>query len=185
METVDERTETWPVKDNLRAAMDRIKYQYEAMPLPVYIDDRFVKPSDAYEALKGAIVEVQFELRHFRIQKKKVDSFNAKVQQIFVLKPGVPRPRSVFKRWNVEDGPMKTQSKIARVQKDVVANGEDAGKSNVAANGDDDVVRSLTCGVPTLELQILPAPRSSTEGSQVAESSAQGGKHTIARANED
>ena len=53
LEAVDERTENWPVKDNLCAAMDQIKYQYKAMPLLVYIDDRFVKLSKCARHVEG------------------------------------------------------------------------------------------------------------------------------------
>ena len=152
------------MKANLRAGLDAIKREYEAMPLPVYINDWFVKPSDVYKAVRGAIVEVQFELRHFRIQKKKVDSYNAKVLQVFILKPGVPRPPSAFKRWNVEDGPMKKRSKVIHVDEAKAAERE----------VEETVV--LTSGVPTLELQIVPAENIVNNGPEDAESSSQGGK---------
>lgn len=138
-----------------------------------------------HDMLKGAIVKVQFELHHFRIQKKKVDLYNAKVQQIFVLKLGIPCPRSAFKQWNVKDGPMKRQTKVVHVEEATAVKSKDAPKSDSARMGEDDGMRSLTSGVPMLKLEILPAQGSGREVAQVAESSAQGGKHNFKTANTD
>jgi hypothetical protein len=117
--------------------------------------------------MKGALVEVHFELRHFRIQKKKVDSFNATVQQVLILKPGVARPVSAFKRWNVEEGPMKVSAKLARK------------KRRTEEGSTIDEGAGERCMVPTLELHVLPVKTTSADGAdQVAESSAQGGERT-------
>jgi hypothetical protein len=157
-EALDDRTEHWPIKASLQDALNRIKYQFKAVPLPVYVDDRFIKPVDVYEVLKGALVEVQFELHHYRIQKKKFDSFNATVQQVLVLKPGVARPATAFKRHNVEEGPVRRKRLIARADE----------------NGAKGIVEEKKGErIPTLHLEIEP-PVVGKEAN--AESSAQGGE---------
>lgn len=88
VDTVDDTTEHWPVKDDLKVELDKVKFKFEACPLPVYVGNHFIKPQDVEEMMKGALVEVHFELWHFCIQKKKEDSFNSMVQQVVVLQPG-------------------------------------------------------------------------------------------------
>ena len=95
---VDDTTEHWPVKKSLRADLNKIKFCYQAVPLPVYVGDCFIKPQDVYSVLQGALVEVSFELQHFCIKKKNEDSFNARVQQIVILQPGEAHPANAFKR---------------------------------------------------------------------------------------
>lgn len=95
------------MKRTLQVELDKIKYMFEASPLPVYVGDRFIKPQDVHAMLKGALVEVSFELRHFCIQKKHEDSFNASVQQVLILQPGKARPCNAYKRRNVFDGPVR------------------------------------------------------------------------------
>ena len=103
---VDARTNRWPVRPKLRAELEAIKYDFEACPLPVYIGERFIDPKSVPGIMKGALVEVQFELKHFTINKKKEDSFCAIVQQVLVLKPGETRPVTPYKRKIVEEGPV-------------------------------------------------------------------------------
>ena len=95
------------MRPSLRDALDKIKYDFEACPLAVYVDDRFIPPVDVQNLLKGALVEVQFELRHFSIAKKKEDSYNATVKQVLVLQPGRERPPNAFKRRNLFNGPVR------------------------------------------------------------------------------
>ena len=104
---MDDVTEHWPVKRTLQVELDKIKYMFQASPLPVYVGDRFIKPQNVHAMLKGALVEVSFELRHFCIQKKHKDSFNASVQQVLILQPGKARPCNAYKRRNIFDGPVR------------------------------------------------------------------------------
>ena len=99
-------TEHWPVKASLRADLNKIKFDFEASPLPVYVEEHLVHPNDVQEMLRGALVEVHFELRHFYIQKDNRDSFNATVQQVVVLQPGVARPTTAYKGRNLLEGPI-------------------------------------------------------------------------------
>jgi hypothetical protein len=57
--------------------------------------------------LKGALVEVYFELRHFCIRKKNevsFNSFNSSVQQVIILQPSKARPSNAYKRRNILEG---------------------------------------------------------------------------------
>ena len=107
---LDEETAHWPVPPRLRNNLNRIKYEYRAVPLSVYVNGRFVKPADVNDAIKGALVEIHFELHHFSIRKAGHDSFNATIEQILVLRPGEPRPTTVYKRKNPRDGPIEVKA---------------------------------------------------------------------------
>ena len=95
------------MKQSLRPDLDKVKFSYQACPLPVYVGDHFIKPQDVQGVLQGALVEVSFELQHFCIKKKNEDSFNASVQQVVILQPGEACPTNAFKRCNVFDGPVR------------------------------------------------------------------------------
>ena len=58
-------------------------------------------------------MELHFELRHYRIRTRGFDSFNASIEQIIVLRPGQPRPTTVYKRKNPRDGPVRMNPNIA------------------------------------------------------------------------
>jgi hypothetical protein len=64
---LDEETECWPVLPQLKDELNKIKFEYCAVPLPIYINNRFVKPPNVNNAIKGALVELHFELHHFLI----------------------------------------------------------------------------------------------------------------------
>jgi hypothetical protein len=61
-EQVDHETEHWPITANLRKELDALKYDYHAVPLQVYVNDKFVEPVDMNETIQGALVKVHFEL---------------------------------------------------------------------------------------------------------------------------
>lgn len=109
---MDEETEHWPVPPRFRDELDSIKFEYRAMPLPVYLHDRFVEPAFVNDTVRGALVEIHFEFRHFAILKKVQDSFNASIEQIIVIRPGESRPATGYKRKNVRDGPIRMNPNI-------------------------------------------------------------------------
>ena len=119
MDPVDSETENWPLSSNLREELDKIKYEYCAMPLAVYIGNNFVEPRDVNEAIRGALVELHFELHHscnlMRGQAGQ-DLFNASIEQIMVLQPGQPRRTSPYKRMDVRDGPIRLNPTLALMQ---------------------------------------------------------------------
>jgi hypothetical protein len=84
---------------------------HEVQPLPVYKDNSYIEPSAVNNALKGALVEVHFCIQHYRIKNKDADkmsdSFSGQVQQIIILKDGIPKSDNVYKRKNLLDGPFR------------------------------------------------------------------------------
>jgi hypothetical protein len=103
-DSVDSVTEHWPISPDLRPSLDEIKYDYRALPLRVYIGDKYVSVEKVNDTLRGALVEIHFEVRHFTIQQKNFDSFNASIKQIIVLQPGEPEEASPYKRDSVLEG---------------------------------------------------------------------------------
>ncbi|KAH9009399.1 hypothetical protein EDB85DRAFT_2162774 [Lactarius pseudohatsudake] len=87
-EVVDETTENWPILDDFHADLEKIKIDYRAVPLSVFKGDAFVPPEQVTDIVKGALVEVHFELYHYHIRNKGYDSFNSSIEQIIVLQPG-------------------------------------------------------------------------------------------------
>jgi hypothetical protein len=58
---------------------------HRAVPLREFLDRKPINISNLSNVITGSLVELQFELRHFRIKQSKVDSFNAPMQQIQIL----------------------------------------------------------------------------------------------------
>lgn len=108
--TVDAETENWSVPAEFRSYLDEVKYEYKASPLRVYGKHGFVEPIDVEEQLKGALVELRFDLHHYFIEKAHFDSFNAGVQQIIILQPGNASAATAYKRKDVRDGPISIDS---------------------------------------------------------------------------
>jgi hypothetical protein len=106
-ELVDSETEHWPIPTELRDELDVLKYEYRAKPLRVYVKDKFVEPTDVNDTIRGALVEVHFELHHYFISSDAYDSFNGVIEQILVLQPGKAPPETPYKRKNVRDGPIR------------------------------------------------------------------------------
>jgi hypothetical protein len=108
---MDETTENWPTPEEMADDFRNTSATHRVQTLPVFHNEQFVDPVRVNSALKNALVEVHFCLRHYRIQEKgagrAVDSFSAIVQQIVILKEGVPKPMNPYKRKNVLDGPYK------------------------------------------------------------------------------
>jgi len=69
--------------------------------------------------LKGALVEVHFCLKHYRIKDSKtgrvLDSFTGLVQQIIILKDPVPKQANDYKRKNMLDGPFRPKPFQAQI----------------------------------------------------------------------
>jgi hypothetical protein len=112
---VDSETENWPLSSNLREELDRIKYEYRALPLPVYIGNNFVEPRNVNEAIRGALVELHFELHHSDNFMRRQDFFSASIEQIMILQPGQPRRTSPYKRRDPRDGPIRLSPSLARI----------------------------------------------------------------------
>ncbi|KAH9028294.1 hypothetical protein EDB85DRAFT_1892587 [Lactarius pseudohatsudake] len=109
-EVVDEETENWPVSDDLQPDLQELKYEYQVKPLSVFYNDKPVKVDEATNVLKGALVEVHFELHHYHIRNKEgnteFDSLNASIEQIIILQLSNARPTSAYKCKAVGQGPI-------------------------------------------------------------------------------
>ena len=84
-EAVDNKTEHWPVPPHLHEELNKIKFEYRTVPLPVYVNKFFMELAHINNCIKGALVELHFKLHHFTIQMKIQDSFNTTIEQIVVL----------------------------------------------------------------------------------------------------
>src|SRR5882757_4782444 len=109
---IDCITANWPVPTDLADEMSALIPTHAVQPLRVYKDDEYVQPNDVNNLLKGALVEIHFSLKHYRIFRKAeglkaFDSFSATIEQIVVLKAGENRGTSFYKCKNMLDGPYR------------------------------------------------------------------------------
>ncbi|KAF4568055.1 hypothetical protein EYR36_010063 [Pleurotus pulmonarius] len=91
----------WPVPRDIAAKWAEVATEKVFQPLRVfYHDGRSLGPAAFANTLPGALVEVHFTLHHWHIKSKGMDSFNARLEQIVILKdaptiirksPGVTR----------------------------------------------------------------------------------------------
>ena len=110
--TSDRITENWPVPREYETCLEDIKRSHRAVPLRVFSNGKPVGIHDVRNTLTGAVVEMQFELHHYPIRQKNVDSFNASIQQIQVIQPGETRPQTAFKRQSMSEGPIEVPESI-------------------------------------------------------------------------
>ncbi|KAG1774802.1 hypothetical protein EV702DRAFT_1199899 [Suillus placidus] len=87
---MDNETRDWPIPENFAIELDKIKYGYEAEPLPLYHDGHLVEPSHANDVINGAMVEVHFGILHWHIGN--FDSFQANVEKNRDLEAGFRTP---------------------------------------------------------------------------------------------
>jgi hypothetical protein len=45
-EEVDDKTENWPVFPRFHEELDKIKFEYQVVPLPVNAHDKFIEPAN-------------------------------------------------------------------------------------------------------------------------------------------
>ena len=133
-DAVDEETEHWPVLPRLREELNKIKFEYYAVPLAVYADDNFIEPALVNNAIRGALVELHFELHHFAIRKAAQDSFNASIEQIIILRPGEARPMTVYKRKNPRDGPILVKPTVFPAPKPLGEGSASGNNNEIAAD---------------------------------------------------
>jgi hypothetical protein len=109
---MDEETRNWPIPAEFADEFDGIKYNYEADLLPLYHDGHLVEPSDTNAVINGAIVEVHFGIRHWRIAD--FDSFQANVEKIHILRPAPIHHTSNYKRPHPADNVKEPEVKKSR-----------------------------------------------------------------------
>ncbi|KAI9450714.1 hypothetical protein BJY52DRAFT_1227045 [Lactarius psammicola] len=116
-DAVDYVTEHWPISADWRPDLDDIKFDYSAVPLAIFRGETSVPPDRVQETLKGALIEVHFELHHYSIHGKGHDSFNATIEQVLILQPGKVCPPSQYKRKDPQAGPIQMNPTV-RIQKE-------------------------------------------------------------------
>ena len=108
---LDEDTETWPVPAEMIEDFERIKFNYQPVPLPIFNNDNeeFVELLEANHAIKNALVEIHFGIIHYKIGKagQTHDSFTAVPKELIVLKPAPVGVASPYKRKNIRAGPVR------------------------------------------------------------------------------
>jgi len=107
---VDSLTANWPVPDDMKKELHVLVGTHRMRPLAVYKDDQYVHPTALNAALKYALVEVHFTLKHFCIRKKDakpLDSFTGHIEQVIILKSGEARLTGGYKRKNLLEGPVR------------------------------------------------------------------------------
>jgi hypothetical protein len=114
---MDEETENWEILEEFAKEFEGIKYHYRAQRLPVYYEDVLIQPGEVNEALNGAIVEVEFTMRHWQIQD--YDSFQATSQKITILRLGPYHHKSNYKHTSPDAQLEGNQPKRAWTSPDV------------------------------------------------------------------
>lgn len=109
---MDELTERWPIESKFVGLLNDIKCTHRAVPLRVFLKNKLVDARRLNDILTGAVIEIQFELQHFSIHGKKIESFNASMQQVQVLRPGESRPPTAFKRQDISEGPIQVSESL-------------------------------------------------------------------------
>ena len=117
---IDQVTECWPMPQEYQTSLEDIKPTHKAVPLWVFANGKPVIIHDLQKVLPGTVVKMQFELHHFPIQQKNVDSFNAYIQQIQVIRPGKNRPQTAFKRQSMSEGPIEVAESVTVLHVDPV-----------------------------------------------------------------
>lgn len=103
---IDLLTDIWPMLPNYQACLDEIKLTHCAVPLCVFVSGKAIGIHNTAQILEGAVIKIQYELQHFPIAQKHMDSFNASIQQIQDLWPGEAWPPTVFKCQSLSDSPI-------------------------------------------------------------------------------
>ncbi|KAF8835625.1 hypothetical protein BDN67DRAFT_1015397 [Paxillus ammoniavirescens] len=87
-EEMDKETKHWPIDAKYQDELDLIKPLFHAIPLPLYKNNKFIKPRDINDKLKNSLVKVHFSIHHTYIKKDKTtqDSFQAHIHEIKILK---------------------------------------------------------------------------------------------------
>ena len=107
---LEEETELWPISEEFVEDYKSIKATYRPMPLPIYHNEHFVEPTEANQTMKNALVEIHFNILHYKIGcagENTYNSFTAEVKQVIVLKAAPIGSPSLYKRKNVRSGPVR------------------------------------------------------------------------------
>ena len=81
----------------------------------MFVEKRLIPPNDICNILAGALFNLHFELYHYSIRSKDIDSFNAKIEQLMVLQPGKTQPDTIYKCSMAKEGPIRMNPALAAI----------------------------------------------------------------------
>ena len=81
----------------------------------MFVEKRLIPPNDICNILAGALFNLHFELYHYSIRSKDIDSFNAKIEQLMVLQPGKTQPDTIYKCSTAKEGPIRMNPALAAI----------------------------------------------------------------------
>jgi hypothetical protein len=100
------------VSGDVQNDLCKIKRTHCVQPLRAYEGNTFIEPNDVVGIIGNALVEIHFSLKHYRIQRegqKSFDSFTSNIEQINVLRRGIPKAPNPYKRQNPREGPFQVK----------------------------------------------------------------------------
>jgi hypothetical protein len=96
-------TNDYPISPKYKERFDDIAPKWRATPLPAFdTSEKFIKIHELEQCLRGSLVLVYFDLRHYPIRNKKTNwivgnTFSATATQVKVLERGAERRASPYK----------------------------------------------------------------------------------------
>jgi hypothetical protein len=96
-------TNGYPISDKFRESFDNLVPRWRATPLHAFTsDDKFINITELEVSLRGSLVLVYFELKHYAIRDKRsncvsTNTFSATATQVKVLELGRERKASPYK----------------------------------------------------------------------------------------
>jgi hypothetical protein len=100
---MEDWSNSFPISEKYRDSFENIVSRWRVSPLPAYdTNDQLIRIHDLEVQLRGSLVLVQFELRHYAIRDKRSNSigtntFSATATQIQVLERGALKNPSPYK----------------------------------------------------------------------------------------
>jgi hypothetical protein len=83
---MDDETCDWPISDTFTEELNKLKYNFQAIPLPLYHNGTLLSLLAHRKVINDAMVEVHFGILHWHIRN--FNSFQANIKRIIILKPG-------------------------------------------------------------------------------------------------
>jgi hypothetical protein len=106
---MDQETSEWPIPDEFALHFDSIKHHFKPSALPVFYEGNLVEPMHTNTALNGSIAEIEFTVRHWKIQDH--DTFQANAEKITILRLGAVHHNINYKRPHVNDDKGQPENK--------------------------------------------------------------------------
>lgn len=121
-------TNGYPISERFRDTFDNIVSRWRVTPLPAFdTNEKFIRANDLEVSLRGSLVLVYFELKHYAIRDKRTsgvgtNTFSAIATQVKILERGSGRNPSPYKSLMLKgpkflpQSPSKKKDQIAAVK---------------------------------------------------------------------